>query len=384
MLPCQRDRFSLPDDLHYLNCAYMSPLSKRVEAAGIEGLRRKRVPSEITPGDFFAGLEAVRERFARLVNADDPDRIAVMPSASYGLAIAARNTPLEAGRNVVVALDQFPSNIYVWRRRCAESGAELRTVGPPDASPRAAGWNARLLEAIDRATAVVALGHVHWTDGTRFDLEGIGARAREVGAALVIDGTQSVGALPFDVDRIRPDALICAGYKWLLGPYAIAVGWFGPRYDDGRPLEETWLGRVGSDDFRRLVDYQDAYRPGALRYDVGEASNFILVPMLVAALDGILEWGVDEIQAYCRALLEPLGEEARTRGWGVEAAAGRAGHILGVRLPADIDPNALRAALADRRIAASLRGDALRVSPHVYNDEDDIAALIAALDAALA
>ena len=115
---------------------------------------------------------------------------------------------------------------------------------------------------------------MHWTDGTRFDLAAIGARAREVGAALVVDGTQSVGALPFDVQQLRPDALVCATYKWLMGPYSLGFAYLGPRFDDGEPLEETWIGRRGSENFKELVDYQDDYQPGALRYDVGERSNF--------------------------------------------------------------------------------------------------------------
>jgi hypothetical protein len=85
MLSCQKHEFSLPPGLHYLNCAYMSPLPQRVEAAGIAGVRRKRVPSAITPADFFAGADLVRALFARLVNVADAGRIAIVPAASYGL-----------------------------------------------------------------------------------------------------------------------------------------------------------------------------------------------------------------------------------------------------------------------------------------------------------
>lgn len=377
-MECQRHLFSLPPDLHYLNCAYMSPLSKRVEEAGIAGVRSKRDPTAIEPRHFFEGADRVRERFAVLVNAS-PERVAVIPSASYGLAVAARNTPIQRGQNIVIARDQFPSNVYAWRRRAAEAGADIRTVRAPDARARARAWNEALLEAVDGDTAVVALGHVHWTDGTRFNLEAIGERAREVGAALIVDGAQSVGALPFDVGRIRPDALICVGYKWLMGPYSLGVAYCSERYDDGIPLEETWIGRRGSEDFRRLVDYQDDYRPDALRYDAGEGSNFTLMPMLEAALAQIQEWGVERIAAHCRALLAPVARKALERGWYVEDEDGRAGHILGVRLPADLDLERLKASLTSANVAASLRGDSLRISPNVYNDESDIAALLEAL-----
>jgi selenocysteine lyase/cysteine desulfurase len=357
----------------------MSPVSRRVEWAGIDGIRRKRNPGRIGPDDFFAGPEAVRAAFGRLIGAEDRGRIAILPSASYGLAVAARNTPIAAGGNVVIAAEQFPSNVYIWKRLCAEAGAELRIVAAPDASSRGPAWNTALLDAIDGSTAAVAMGQVHWTDGTRFDLEAIGIRAREVGAAFIVDGAQSVGAMPFDLGRIRPDALVCVGYKWLMGPYGVAVGWYGERYDAGVPLEETWLARTGSEDFRGLVDYEDEYRPGAARYDVGESSNFILMPMMAAALEQVLGWGVDSIAEHCAALLEPLAAEARERGWQVEASADRAPHILGVRLPADLDIEGLKGALDRRSVVASLRGAALRVSPHVYNDRRDVEALRDAL-----
>lgn len=97
MLTCQKSQFSLPVDEHYLNCAYMSPVSRAVEAAGIEGVRRKAVPSRLQPADFFTDSMRARELFARLVNVPDPSRVAIVPSASYGLAIAARNLPSAPG-----------------------------------------------------------------------------------------------------------------------------------------------------------------------------------------------------------------------------------------------------------------------------------------------
>jgi selenocysteine lyase/cysteine desulfurase len=383
-LTCQRAVFSLPDDVHYLNCAYMSPLSRPVEEAGRSGMQRKRMPAEILPGDFFGTSDLLRNRFARLVGAQDPNRIAILPSASYGVAAAAKNCRVAASQNIVLVHEQFPGNVYSWRRLADESEARIRTVHPPGAAPAGAVWTERVLEAIDSDTAVVTLPHAHWTDGTRFDLQAIGARAREVGAALIVDGTQSVGAMPFDVGELRPDALIVAGYKWLMGPYSIGLGYFGPRFDDGSPLEETWIAREGSEDFQHLVDYQDAYQPGAIRYDVGERSNFILVPMQLAALELVLDWTPERIADYCRALSGPLIEAAVSLGFTVEDSDWRADHLFGLRMPPGLELGALKQALEERRIYVSLRGSAMRVSPHLYNDEADVDALIEALRAARA
>jgi selenocysteine lyase/cysteine desulfurase len=375
MLRCQKSEFALPPDHHYLNCAYMSPLSKRVQAAGEVAIRSGAVPAEIRPTDFFSGCDRVRELFAQLVNAPDPARVAIIPAASYGLSAAARNTPLARGQNVVTIHHQFPSNVHVWRRLCDAANARFKVVRPPVAgAARAQAWNEAILDAIDGDTAVVTLGHVHWTDGTRFDLERIAERAREVGAALILDGTQAVGAMPFDFERIRPDALICAAYKWLMGPYSIGVAYFGARYEHGVPLEETWLGKEGSEDLAGLVEQTDRYRPGAARFDVGEAANFILIPMFIAALEQVLEWDVSNVQAYCRALTRDLRRDTsagEAEGQGLEPV----GHLFGLHVPEGVDPAALHARLRAQQVFVSVRGRTVRVSPHVYNDREDLEAL---------
>lgn len=383
-LGCRREAFRLPDGVHYLNCAYLSPLPRAVEEAGIAGMRRKRVPVDFTPADFFEDSDRLRRRFARLVGTPEPERVAILPSVSYGIAVAARNLEVEPGRNLLVLEDQFPSNVYAWRVLARERGAELRTVPRPrEAGDVGRAWTTRILESLDARTAVVALPHVHWTDGTRLDLVRIGEEARARGAALVVDGSQSVGALPFDVAAIRPDALVVAGYKWMMGPYSLCLGWYGPRFDGGRPLEETWIARTGSEDFQGLVAYSEDYRPGAVRYDVGERSNFILVPMMIAALDLLLDWRPERIQAHCRRLLADLVRDGRERGL-VTAGDGRRGeHILGLRLPEGSDPRRLARALEARRVHVSLRGDAVRVAPAVYNRRADVEALREALEEAL-
>lgn len=380
-MECQKELFSLPDDVHYLNCAYMGPLPVAAQEAGIHGIRRKAVPATIAPSDFFQDSEVARVLFARIIGSGESGRVAILPAVSYGIATVARNLQCGAGQRIIVAAGQFPSNVYGWRRLAREGGGEVHTVAVPGPDVPSCGeaWSDAIIDAIDERTAVVALPNVHWTDGTRFDLERIGARARDAGAAFVIDGTQSIGAMPFDVERIGADAVICAAYKWLLGPYSLAFGWFGPRFDDGSPLEETWIGRERSDDFQRLVDYTDRYEPGAVRYDVGERSNFVLLPMAIAAMSLVHGWGADHIQQYCDSLFGPVIAEAQALGYRVEPREARPAHLFGLRVPAGADLDRLGAVLRDRNIHVSLRGNALRVAPHVYNDDRDAAALLDAL-----
>lgn len=378
-LNCQKARFSLPTDVHYLNCAYMGPLPDSAHQAGVRALGNKADPTGMQPSDFFAESDRVRDRFAGLVGAPDPTRVAIHPAVSYAMATAAKNLSLSSGARILVVEEQFPGNVYAWRRRAAEAGASIHTVARPQGTRVGREWNERILGAITSETEIVALPTVHWTDGTRFDLEAIGARAREVGAALVVDATQSAGAVPFDVGVVRPDLVVAAAYKWLLGPYSLALTWLGQRFDDGVPLEETWIGRAGSQDFKGLVQYTDEYQPGAIRYDMGERSNFTLLPIASASLDLILEWTPEGISEYVRELSAPLLDAAEALGFGVEEAGFRSPHLFGLRTPAGLELEAVRARLEERRIQASLRGSSLRISPNVYNDAGDIQALVGAL-----
>ncbi len=376
-IPCQRALFDLPREVAWLNCAYMSPLLTEAVEIGRAAVARKARPWTLRPADFIAEPDRARALFARLMGAD-AEGMALVPAASYGLATAALNLPLSPGRTVVVAAEQFPSNVHVWRARSAEAGASLVTAAPgPDGDLTAA-----LLAAIDERTAVVACAQVRWTDGALVDLVRVGAAARDAGAALVLDLTQSAGALPLDFAAVRPDFVTAACYKWLLGPYGTGFLWVAPHRRDGRPLEETWLGRAGAEDFARLVDYRDAYRPGARRFDMGEAPNFALLPMVSAALERLIAWDPAAIQATLAARTASIAARAAALGLTPATPGPRAGHYLGLGFP-EGPPPGLPDRLAAAGVHVSLRGSALRVTPHLYNDDADVDRLIDALAAAL-
>ncbi|MFN5169725.1 MAG: aminotransferase class V-fold PLP-dependent enzyme [Cyclobacteriaceae bacterium] len=350
----------------------MAPLLKRVERAGIKGLLQKRNPMAVTPAMFFEDTEKLRAEYARLLKVSQPQRVVIIPSVSYGLANVARNLVLRPGDQIVVTAAQFPSNVYPWMRVTDEAGAKLNVIQPPaELKDRGKRWNERILDSINSQTRLVALAHIHWADGTRFDLAAIRKRTREVGALLVIDGTQSVGAMPFDMKSFDPDALICAGYKWLMGPYSIGLAYYGPYFDQGKPVEENWINRLHSEDFTGLVNYQHAYQPGALRYEVGEHSNFILVPMMLEALRQVNEWTPVRIQQYTEKISREALAMLREAGCWIEEEY-RGNHLLGVRLPDDISLEKVKAALKKNKISVSVRGDSIRVSPHLYNTSDDM------------
>jgi selenocysteine lyase/cysteine desulfurase len=377
---CQKHLFQLPEGIHYLNCAYMSPLLKSVEERGIEGMRLKRNPLSIKPVDFFTGAVSVRQKFGQMVGCN-PAQVALMPSVSYGMNSVIRNIDFRKGQHALTISEEFPSCYYTAQRWCSDHGAELRVIARNDDIPRKGKeWNLRILEAINMDTAFVVMASVHWMNGTMFDLEKIGARCREVGAKLIVDGSQSVGALPIDVQACKIDALICAAYKWLMGPYSTALSYIHEDFNNGVPLEESWMTRPNSERFDRLTQYEEGYKPGAVRFDVGQSSNFIFLPMLDEALGQLLEWGVENIQEYCRVLGAPLIGHFLEKGAPVDDDSHRAHHLMGLQLPSGTNGEALVSELQSRNVYVSLRGNNIRISINVFNNEADVRELISALD----
>ncbi len=373
LLPCQRDKFDIPADVSYLNCGYMSPLPNSVAEAGIVGVKRKSAPWVITAPDFFRTSERVRSLFAQLIGASSDD-VAITPSASYGIALAASAVQVAPGQEILILAEQFPSNFYSWQEKARQCGGSVVTVPVPHDLD----WTSALLDKISSRTAVVAVPNCHWTNGGLVDLVAVGSRCREVDAALVVDGTQSLGAHPFDLEKIGPDFLITATYKWLLGPYSLGFVYVAPRHLSAQPLEFSWLAREGSEDFAGLTEYTDSFQPGARKFDVGERANFALIPMAEAALEQILEWGVESISESLSVLAGRAAELAEASGFPPVPAHLRVGHMLGFDIPSSA-PHDLVTQLADRNIYVSRRGRSLRVSPHLYNTPEDIDRLMSEL-----
>jgi len=276
---------------------------------------------------------------------------------------------------VIVAEDQFPSHLFPWRERARDVGAEVCTVGRPDNDD----WTEAVLETLDRRTAILAVPHCHWTDGGLFDLERLSSECRERNIAFALDVTQSAGALPLDVRTVQPDFLTAATYKWLMGPYSLGVLYVSKRWqEEGTPLEQNWIHRKGSENFSRLVDYEDAFAPGAVRFDVGERSNFALVPAAEAGIRQLLEWGVENIAETLGAVTASIAERASELGLSSIPNDKRAGHYLGLKMPGGLPPN-LPAELAKRNVYVSVRGPSIRVTPHLYNNEGDVDRFFTAL-----
>ena len=384
MITCQRDKFDLEDDVTYLNMAYMSPLLKSSVEIGIQALKRKSRPYDINVDDFFTPVIRVKEAFSRLVDAINIDSVAIIPSISYAIANAAKNIPLQSGDRIIVLEDQFPSNFYSWKNIAEEKGAEVITImSPVNSEYRGDEWTQAIIDQIDHKTKVVAMPHVHWSDGTKFNLKAIREKLDMIDGYLVIDGTQSIGALPFSIQDIRPDVLAVSAYKWLLGPYGIGLAYYNDRFYHGKPIEHSWINRLKSDEFSRLVDYQDQFRPGSSRYSVGEHSNFSIIPMVEKGISQILDWEVETIQSYCKEISFLTLEELNKHGFKTLPSSQRGAHLFGIKIPPQIPPKSLATYLKDQKIHISVRGSYIRVSPYLYNSKEDFIRLQKALIDAL-
>jgi selenocysteine lyase/cysteine desulfurase len=373
----ERAAFNVPADIAYFNTANIAPQLHSVRAAGETALERRGQPWTISAADWFVDVERLRSLFALIIGTS-AEGVALVPATSYGFGVAARNLPLGAGQRVLVLDEEYPSGIYTWRAVARQSGAEILTVTREPGQT----WTDAVLGALDERVAIVSVPNVHWTDGALVDLGPIGVRSHEVGAALVIDGSQSVGAMPLDIGELQPDFLVTVGYKWLLGPFSVGYLYVSEKHRRGEPLEENWIVRAGSEDFARLVDYRDEYQPGARRFDVGERTKFELVPMAIAALEQIVEWQVPRVTEALAARTSDIARRAARLGMDPVPEGERGPHLLGLCLPEPVRARAI-SALASVSCFAAMRGASLRISPHLHVTDDDMERLFDGLELAI-
>jgi selenocysteine lyase/cysteine desulfurase len=365
---CMKDLFELDPNVTYLNCAGFAPLLKSAREAGLAALQSRATPWTMTSADWFEGSEILRHLIARVFQTS-ADNIAFAPSASYGMATVAKNLHFKKGQSIVILERQFPSNVYTWQHLAEKQDLHLTRV------ERVNGLSLTdaVLQAIVPGTALVAIPNCHWMDGAYIDLHKISKQAKTVGAMLVLDLSQSLGALPIDIEAVDPDFAVAAGYKWTLGPYGLGYMYIAPRWQQvWEPLEYSWLTRDKSEDFSRLNAYTPVFKTGARKFDTGEYPMLGIRPMAIASVKQVVAWGVDYIQNTIRQLSDILKQYNREQGLEMPESVG---HIVGIPF-GHRDPQKVKAAFAANNISVSYRDAYIRVSPHLYNTPEDIGKLI--------
>tara|TARA_B100000767_G_scaffold252927_1_gene257103 strand:+ start:319 stop:1458 length:1140 start_codon:yes stop_codon:yes gene_type:complete len=372
MIKCQKHLFNLDPNEYYLNCAYKSPLLKKGELLAINAIKKERNPSYLKPNNYFEISEEIRTEFSKIIKSHK-NEVAIMPSSSYGFANVFNNIRTYGNKAIVVE-NEFPSGYFSVKKWCSENNIQLEVIERKKLS--AEDWNKKIIESIDYSTSVVLISSIHWTNGTKFDLKEIGEKCKINNTYFIVDGTQSVGAMSIDVKDFKIDALICAGYKWLFGPYSMALGYFSEKFYNGTPIEESWMNRTNAQDFSNLTEYDSKYKPMAGRYNVGETTNFILSPIMLNGLKQINSWGINNIDSYCKNLSKIVISELSPLGVVFENENFFTSHLFSLGLPNHLNLLSFKKILEEKKIRVSVRGTNLRVSINVFNDENDINKLV--------
>jgi selenocysteine lyase/cysteine desulfurase len=375
-LASQRHLFDVPRRVAYFNCASSTPQLNAARERLALSVAAKSHPWTRSPRDYFTNAEAIRNLCAQVIGGD-PDGYAVVPSASYAIATAARalEPTLAQGDEIVMMAEEFPSLVLAFRRLARERNASIAVVP----APADGDWTRAIGERIGRRTRVVAISSCHWTNGALVDLAAIARACRDASAVLLVDGTQTIGAMPFDLAAIDPDFVAISGYKWMLGQYGVSFFYAAPRWREARPLEEVWLARDGAEDFANLVRPSDRYVAGARRFDMGEKGNALLAGT-IAGLEQLRDWTVPEVARSLAGINRSIAQAASELGFEVPPERLRCPHMFGARIPERLKGDPV-AALREREIYVSRRGDALRISPHLHVDATDADRLVEALRA---
>ena len=321
-------------------------------------------------------LDGLHRSAAGLFNAQ-PEDIAVGSSVTELLGSLAWAVAPPADSNVVGTAPSFPSTINPWQRVAAHTGCEIRLA-------EGDGDIVRLddaLDLIDDDTAVVCISHVEYGRGQRFDLASLAAAAHDHGALLVVDATQSAGAVPIDVQPDALDVVLSSGYKWLCGPFGAAVMYLAPHLQ--AKLEPGVVGFRSHEDIWDLRTDQLDYARSARRFECSTMAYGCAIG-LSRSIDFLLEVGVDRIYEHNERLADLLIEGLRDRDLDITSplAGAERSAIVTARKPGFDSAQAadrLRAA----RVVASSRGDSIRFSPHLYTVDKDIERTLACLDEVL-
>ncbi len=378
MLPSQRHLFDIPREVAYLNAAAWSPLPLAVQEAGRMGVGRKGRPWDVDPALPNRVIERARAAAAALIGAAAED-VAVVSSVGYGVATAAKVFAPPAGSRVLVLEDDHSSPVLEWMVRAPAQGFTVETVKRPSDGD----WTAAVEAAIARPGAPVSLAsisNVHWSYGEALDMDRVAAALKAKGAALLVDATHGAGMMDLDVKRLDPDFMIFPTYKWVLGPYGRGFVYVAKRWQKGVPLEQTAFGRKGVAAERAPYFADLSYVDSARRYDMGERDHFVGLEMAAVGMEMMAGWTQPAIAERCAMLTARLEDGLAAAGGLLPKRHLRAPHILCVSFPGGM-PAGLPEALAGQGAHAAPRLGRLRISPHVYNDEEDVDRFVAAFRA---
>lgn len=374
-----RREFADFEGVAYLNASGQGPLPLASARAAQTAIEWKKLPHHL-PEELYFGLpDRVREKVARLIGAE-PDDIALTSGASGGFSAIAAGMDWEPGDEVIVARGEFPAHFSTWLPYEQVGRLHVRTLAPRNRFVVAEDY----LEQISPKTRVVSASLVRFDDAARLDAARVAEACHTVGAAFVVDVSQCCGAMPLRVNELGADFVVCAGYKWLLSPYGTGFFWGRREWLERLKLGPLyWMALEGARNFHTLPLEGLRAVPGARRWDSPETSNFINLSAMDASLDFLHGVGVRTVWQHNRELIREIVERLpRDRCiLASPAEEERRGPYVCVAARKREGTPALYQKLCEAQVIVSLRENALRIAPHLYNTPLDVDRLLAVLAA---
>ncbi len=366
-----KEEFPVTGELIFFDHARVAPLPERVRKVVTAFVDDATRHGTVHYETWMVGIEQSRKSFARLINAGT-DEVAFVKNTSEGLSIVANGLGWKSGDNVVIPDIEFPANVYPWWN-LKRLGVETRMV--PAVEGRVLFDD--LVKQVDARTRLISISSVECNSGFRCDLNRIGAFCKEKGILFCVDAIQSLGLLPMDVKRDHIDFLSADGHKWMLsveglGGFYISRGALEKVY----PVTVGWGNMVNAADF---MNYEFAFRPGAQRFEEG-SPNTMSIHAFGAALDLLLETGIENIEKRVMALGDQVLEQLNQRGLKVYSSTRpeeRSGNIAFVM---NQDIGQLYEWMLEKKVKITVRDGLVRLSPHFYNSEDEILKFFDLLD----
>jgi cysteine desulfurase / selenocysteine lyase len=364
------------EDATYLNLAAQSPMPKVAHRAVQTAIEWKKNPHHIPDCAYFEVPDRIRASIAQLIGGH-PEEIALTTGASTGMSAVAYGLTWKPGDEILTAKGEFPLQYATWKPMECREGVVLKIIAPRDRFLTADDF----LAAMTPRTRLVSVSLVRFENAVLLDAARIAAACHAQGALLLLDVSQACGGMPLNVNEIGADFMVCAGYKWLLGPYGTGFFWAKKEHiDNMRPGPFYWAAAEGAENFHSLA-FENPKPRGARRWDMAESSNYFNFAALDASLRFVLQFRPETVQAHNRKLIDLLFERLpKDRCVPVSPldAAQRGPYgCFTARSPERTA--ALYHQLVKEKVITSLREGNIRVSPHLYNSERDIDRLIAAI-----
>ncbi|MHB8410677.1 MAG: aminotransferase class V-fold PLP-dependent enzyme [Candidatus Acidiferrales bacterium] len=361
----------------YLNTAGQGPLPLASARAAQAALEWEKLPHRMPENVYFDLPDRVRALLSQLMGGD-PEEFAITSGASSGMAAVAANFDWQPDDEVLVGRGEFPAHFSTFMPLQDAGRARVKIVVPRERFITAEDY----IEQITPRTRMVSASLVRFNDGSRLDAARLAVACKKAGAVLLLDLSQCAGAIPIDLSAVGADFAVSSGYKWLLSPYG--TGFFWARRESMkklRPAPFYWMTLEGARNFHSLP--LDTMKPaaGARRWDAAETANFSNLVAMQASLEFLERVSVETIAEHNQKLMEQLIERL-PRDTCLLASpndAERRGPYVCVTARRPERTRELFEKLHDAQVFVSLRENSLRISPHLYNTERDIAKLIAVL-----